>query len=110
MSFTSRFKKQLFSINNSNFNDCSLEVFDYQYHHNSVYHQFCDSLQKTPDTVDAIYEIPFLPIEFFRDHIILSVNTGVEKIFKSSGTTSSHRSAHHIPDLKFYHEIIPKTF
>ena len=110
MSFTSRFKKQLFSINDSNFNDRSLEVFDYQYHHNSIYHQFCDLLQKTPDTVNTIYEIPFLPIEFFRDHVILSVDTGVEKIFKSSGTTLYRRSTHYIPDLKFYHEIAKKTF
>jgi len=110
VSFTSKFKKRLFFINETNFNDSSLEVFDYQYHHNSVYNHFCNSLRKTPGTVRTIYEIPFLPIEFFRSHVILSVDRDVEKIFKSSGTTSHNRSAHHIPDLKFYHKAAKKTF
>jgi len=110
MNFTSEFKKRLFSINETNFNDSSLEVFDYQYHHNSVYNHFCNSLRKTPRTVKKIYEVPFLPIEFFKNHIIISVNRDAEKKFKSSGTTSHNRSTHYIPDLKFYHKVAKKTF
>jgi len=108
--FINDFKKRLFYINEETFQDSSLALFDFQYHQNGIYRIYCDSIKKTPSNVKDIYSIPFLPIEFFKNHEISSSKKSTEKIFKSSGTTSSNRSQHHIKDLSFYHAVSHKIF
>ena len=55
---------RIFSINNEiDFENISLEVFEYQFNHNLVYQDFCTYLKKTPKNVRSLFEIPFLPIE-----------------------------------------------
>ena len=105
MSFVPNFKKNLFYINEETFEDSSLELFDFQYHENPIYQLYCKSLGRNPKNVKSIYDIPFLPIEFFKTHVVKSGNLPVSKVFKSSGTTGSSRSHHHITDIEFYHSL-----
>jgi phenylacetate-coenzyme A ligase PaaK-like adenylate-forming protein len=87
---------------NTNFEDLCFEVFHYQYFNCKVYRTFCNYFITSPDTVNNIIEIPFLPIEFFKNHKIVSNTNTIEKIFSSSGTTGQNVSKHYITDLELY--------
>jgi phenylacetate-coenzyme A ligase PaaK-like adenylate-forming protein len=51
----------------------------------------------------ALNEIPFLPIEFFKQYSILSDSFEREAIqFKSSGTGGDSRSSHFVGDIEMY--------
>lgn len=88
----------------------ALEVFRYQYDRNSVYRQFCQALGRSPQTVHHIEQIPFLPIEFFRKHTILSTSKPASLIFTSSGTTANQRSRHYVANARIYHHSFVKAF
>ncbi len=93
------------------FEAVALQVFQYQYLHNSVYQEFCNHLGKTVDTVQEFGDIPFLPIAFFKSKTILSgSNTKSETTFSSSGTTGALTSKHHVADLALYEQSYLKGF
>ena len=52
--------------------------------------------------IDNIARIPYLPIEFFKTHQVLSKNSTVDLIFESSGTSGMQRSKHYIHDQELY--------
>ena len=93
----------IFNINTEEeFNALALKVFKFQFENNKVYRSFCDLLYKHPSDVTTIYEIPFLPIEFFKSKTILSSNNAIEATFTSSGTTGSVTSKHLVTDVSVY--------
>lgn len=83
------------------FKDYTLELFDFQYHNNAIYGQFCDLLNVDPKLVNSLEDIPYLPIEFFKSK---KVYCGIppEFYFSSSGTTGSINSKHYLKDLNHY--------
>ena len=96
-------KNSIFNIQSeTEFKATALEVFKFQFEHNAVYRSFCDLLYKHPSDVTSIEQIPFLPIEFFKTHTIISTNKPTEATFTSSGTTGSIVSKHHVSDLAIY--------
>ncbi len=78
------------------------EVFLFQYSNNAIYKSFVDHLRVQPLSVKTITEIPFLPIEFFKSHQLLSTSAPTDFYFKSSGTTGSNTSKHYVSDLSIY--------
>tara|TARA_R110002050_G_scaffold94765_2_gene197215 strand:- start:72432 stop:73412 length:981 start_codon:yes stop_codon:yes gene_type:complete len=92
------------------FNDLTLQVFNYQFKNNKVYRSFCDLLYKHPSDVKTIKDIPFLPIQFFKTKDILSSKAPIQTTFTSSGTTGRETSKHHITDLKIYKQSFTKGF
>ncbi|WP_324719862.1 LuxE/PaaK family acyltransferase [Salinimicrobium sp. HB62] len=103
--------KDIFSICNSrDFEQKTLQVFQYQYLNNKIYRRFCDFLHCDPARVDSIEKIPFLPIEFFKTHSILSSEAPAEIIFTSSGTTGAQTSKHFVTDLSIYEESFRRGF
>ena len=88
----------------------SLEIFQYQYQNNHVYQHFCKLLHKSPDNVRSLADIPFLPIQFFKSHQILSDNKPAEITFTSSGTTGSTTSKHIVTNLEIYEDSFNKAF
>lgn len=104
-------KKDIFNINsNAKFKSLALEIFRFQFENNSVYRSFCDLLYKHPSAITRIEDIPFLPIQFFKTHKVLSSNQFVKKIFTSSGTSGSVTSSHLISDLALYEKSYLKGF
>jgi hypothetical protein len=88
------------------FNALALEVFAYQYKYNDFYRQFCVLLGKEFSKVLTISDIPFLPIQFFKNQVIKTGDwTHSETVFTSSGTTGGATSQHFVRDLAFYKEI-----
>lgn len=94
--------EEILNINENNFETLALKVFEHQFLSCTVYRDFCTHLQISPKQVERIEDIPFLPIEFFKSHQILSTSQKIQKVFNSSGTTGQQTSKHYIVDLLHY--------
>jgi phenylacetate-coenzyme A ligase PaaK-like adenylate-forming protein len=102
---------KIFNIKDQkDFCEKALEIFNYQYDNNPVYNEFSKSLRKSNKGVKSFTDIPFLPVEFFRNHRIITGNLSVEKIFESSGTTGITPGKHFLTDLSLYEESFLKAF
>tara|TARA_B100001250_G_scaffold162198_1_gene139306 strand:- start:685 stop:1656 length:972 start_codon:yes stop_codon:yes gene_type:complete len=102
-------QEKIFSIeDDSQFEEVALEVFDYQITHNKLYANYATKLLKGKRPCN-IYEIPFLPISFFKSHQIICQKKAVEEIFISSGTTGV-QSKHLISEISIYKESYTKSF
>lgn len=88
----------------------AFEVFKFQFENNAVYRSFCDLLYKHPSDVKSLEEIPFLPIQFFKSHKVLSSSKPIEITFSSSGTTGSTVSKHYVTDISIYEKSFQKGF
>ena len=86
------------------FEKITLKVFRHQYDNNLVYQQFCNFLKKNKNNVKSLTEIPFLPIQFFKSHTILSSSEPIQQTFTSSGTTGMQTSKHLVTDVSWYEE------
>ncbi|WP_372916786.1 acyl transferase [Salegentibacter sp.] len=103
--------EEIFSVQNeTEFRGLALRVFKFQYQNNKVYKQFCELLNKNPNNVSSLQEIPFLPIEFFKSHKIVSTQNSPEIIFTSSGTTGNQTSKHYVTDLSLYEKSFLTAF
>jgi len=104
-------KQQIFAKNNEmQFNETALQVFKHQAKNCSVYRDFIEGLNIDPANVNAIDEIPFLPIEFFKSHKVISNNDPAEVVFTSSGTTGMITSSHYVTDVSWYTESFRSAF
>lgn len=93
------------------FNNLCLEVFKFQYQNCDVYRRFSDSLGIQTETIKHFSQIPFLPVEFFKTHEIVSVPKSNEAIvFTSSTTTSQSPSKHYVNDITVYEESFLNGF
>jgi phenylacetate-coenzyme A ligase PaaK-like adenylate-forming protein len=106
------------------FEKIALKVFRYQYENNLVYQEFCNFLKTEPQKVKSLQQIPFLPIQFFKSHEVVSNTNAIEETFTSSGTTASTssateqggirtdiiRSKHLVTDVTIYEESYRKGF
>jgi phenylacetate-coenzyme A ligase PaaK-like adenylate-forming protein len=92
------------------FEKYSIEIFNYQFEKNAIYREFCRLTGKNPSNIRSSFEIPFLPIQFFKTHKIISSNQPIKKTFYSSGSTKNNLSKHHIIDLKLYEDCFLKIF
>ncbi len=88
----------------------ALKIFRHQAKNNKVYKQFLDLIKIDPLTINKIEKIPFLPVEFFKSHQILSNKDQVARTFSSSGTSGSVQSQHFVTDLKIYEESFKRGF
>lgn len=103
--------KNIFAINTeAEFLEVCLDVFKFQYENIEVYRKFVDYLNIRPENVTSLAEIPFLPIEMFKNHTVLDKNKTTDFYFQSSGTTQMNLSKHFIADEKLYQESIKKSF
>jgi hypothetical protein len=75
-----------------------------------VYQAYVNSLNRDVDKIDRLEKIPFLPIEFFKSHKVVTGQMEEFHVFQSSGTTSSQTSHHFVSDLPFYEHLSRKTF
>jgi phenylacetate-coenzyme A ligase PaaK-like adenylate-forming protein len=101
----------IFTISNQKqFEKIALKVFRFQYENNLVYQEFCDLLKTNPQKVKSLHQIPFLPIQFFKSHNVVSNNYPIQATFTSSGTTGTITSRHLVTDVSIYEESYRKGF
>jgi hypothetical protein len=84
------------------FEKIALKVFRFQFDNNIVYQEFCSLLKKNKENVKSLTEIPFLPIQFFKSHEVLSSKDAIQATFTSSGTTGMQTSKHLVTDISLY--------
>ncbi len=102
MDTSNSFYPDLYSLNDAQFEDIAMQVFHLQVENNPVYGDYVRRLGVDPDSVSGLAEIPFMPISFFKRHLIKTGAWQPETVFSSSGTTGAVTSRHAIRDLKFY--------
>ncbi|WP_296684739.1 acyl transferase [Flavobacterium sp.] len=101
----------IFTISNQKqFDKIALKVFRFQYENNLVYREFCDFLKTDVQKVKSIQQIPFLPIQFFKSHSVVSNTNPIQATFTSSGTTGMSTSKHLVTDVSIYEESYRKGF
>jgi phenylacetate-coenzyme A ligase PaaK-like adenylate-forming protein len=94
---------KLFSIQTTtDFEKFALAVFKHQAKNSLVYRQFLSHLNIDIDSIKSTNEIPFLPIQFFKSHKIISNSDSVEQVFSSSGTTGKLTSKHYVTNISIY--------
>ena len=104
-------KEPIFNIQSSkDFTKVTLNVFKHQFKNNKVYRSFCDLLYIHPSDVKKVDEIPFLPIQFFKNRRVISSLDEVQETFSSSGTTGNTTSKHFVTDIELYKESYTKGF
>lgn len=101
---------EIFSIGSEEeFSRIALKIYEFQLKNCVVYREFVENLNR--DYPKNIREIPFLPISFFKTHLVKqSIFTDFEATFLSSGTTSSERSKHLIPSLSIYQRAFTQIY
>jgi phenylacetate-coenzyme A ligase PaaK-like adenylate-forming protein len=101
----------IFNIcDDASFTTAALNVFHHQAHHNELYTRYIQHLKVQPQTIYKLQDIPFLPIEFFKSHKILTGNGPVQQVFSSSGTTGMVTSKHYVKDVEIYEKSYLQAF
>ena len=103
-------EKRVFAASADNFNDLALELFHYQYQNNKVYRTYCEALKVNADSVNYIQKIPFLPISFFKTHVIKTTEFETDTVFESSGTSQTVSSKHFVKTPAIYTESFSTCF
>lgn len=102
----------------------ALSVFKFQFANNQVYRNYLTALKVNTDKIIDLEQIPFMPIEFFKTHIltsdpanenqesrIKSIETRIKnqesRVFTSSG---SIQSKHYVNDVFIYEKSYRKGF
>ncbi len=96
--------------NNAEFEKVALAIFQYQAKNNAIYKEFLSHLRIQIDTIQSISEIPFLPIQFFKSHNIVSTTNPIEQVFTSSGTSGTLTSKHYVTDISLYKKAYTRAF
>jgi hypothetical protein len=78
-------------------------LYYFQVENNEIYRQFVKSRGQLDKKIKDIAEIPFLPINFFKSHTVVSgPNENFKDFYSSSGTTGTISSRHYFWSEEFY--------
>lgn len=105
------FKNEIFDIVDvKTFENLAIELFRHQAANNPVYQEYLKNLKGDTKKVKTLFQIPFLPIGFFKTHKVICDKEEPEQLFTSSGTTGNTQSKHYVSDLALYEESFRKGF
>lgn len=105
------FIESIFKIKSQEaFNSCAIQLFKLQSKHCLVYSEFIKKLGIEVENVKTLEEIPFLPIDFFKSHKIVTGTNTYSHLFTSSGTTGLQTSSHYISDISLYEKSFLSGF
>ncbi len=130
--FIEEFKSTFFEINDNNFEQKALALFNFQAKNNIIYADFLEKIKVNPQNIKVLEDIPFLPIDFFKDFKVVSEEIsakttpnpsfkggellpllpkeGLGVVFESSGTTGQITSKHYVKDTDFYKKVSENIF
>lgn len=104
-------EQRIFSIyNEKSFNDCAIELFQFQFEHCELYASYVNSLGIQVQLVSHYSQIPCLPISFFKTHTIVSSTLPIQTVFESSKTTGDVSSKHYIQSIDVYNTSFMNMF
>ena len=84
------------------FYQSALRAYRHQSKNNPVYRQYLRLLNKSNNKITSLSDIPFMPIEFFRSHVVTTEGKTHPLYFESSGTTGTTNSRHYVSDGTAY--------
>ncbi len=93
----------------ADFEKTALKIFRFQAKNCTVYADFIRFLNIDIDSINTIFDIPFLPIQFFKSHKISTNNNTIEQVFLSSGT-GGIQSQHFVTNLALYEKSYRNGF
>lgn len=97
-------------MSSQGFDELALALFEYQSSQNPVYAEYLRHLGVRRQHIQAVEQIPCLPIQFFKHHRVQTGPLSHATIFESSGTTGQQTSRHYVPDLDFYRTLSQQIF
>ncbi len=97
-----KIRAQISEVNTHNFDALALEIFHYQATHSPIYKAYIELLGIDSTSIQSIQQIPFLPIECFKNFEVKTGDWLPEVIFTSSGTTGQQPSSHFVQNLEAY--------
>jgi hypothetical protein len=104
-------KNKIFNITGQDeFNDLALEIFNYQAVFNKIYKEYLYIRGIDAPAISTPEDIPFLPVELFKYHKIITGGVRHEIKFESSGTTGTLKSKHFIIDPEIYTDSFSRCF
>ena len=101
---------KIFNVNEGNFIDLALEIFQFQYQDNPIYGTYVNTLRFNPKKINKLADIPFLPIRFFKSHHVKTTDFEPGYEFESSGTTQTGNSYHFVKDIEIYSRSFTTAF
>jgi hypothetical protein len=105
------FENKIFEVNDdTKFNEIALQLFDFQRINNKTYNQYLRLLGKENIEPHNLKEIPYMPVEFFKNFKVTTTNYTEATIFTSSGTTGQNTSRHYVKNLDIYYKSLIKGF
>jgi len=100
----------LSAIDQNNFEERALSIFRFQAQHNPTYKNYLQIIGVDPLRINSLLKIPFLPIEFFKTHKVVTTDFIPEMTFESSGTTMKNTSRHYVRKASLYKDSLEKGF
>jgi hypothetical protein len=104
------FQECIQKVNPTTFDQLAIELFNFQAKYNPLYGEFLTLLNKAPESVSSISQIPFLPISLFKNKTIKTGDWNRETLFESSGTTGQVTSKHEVRSMDWYKKITVDGF
>ncbi len=105
------FSKRLESLTLDQFDDFALELAQFQARHNPIYSAYLKARKIQASSIKKLEDIPFLPIQFFKDSLVYCGNPeSATQVYSSSGTTGAITSKHLLWSEEFYLNHAQKLF
>lgn len=97
------FSERLDILSSDQFESFAMELFHFQSLKNELYRSYLQARKINPSKIKQLSEIPFLPIRFFKDAIVVSGDLEqFEGFYSSSGTTGVVTSKHYYWSESWY--------
>ena len=97
------FSKRLETLTLDQFDDFALELVQFQARHNPIYGSYLKARKIEVPSIQKLEDIPFLPIQFFKDSLVYCGNpNAASQTYSSSGTTGMITSKHLLWSQEFY--------
>lgn len=85
-------------------------LFRFQTRHNPLYARYLQALGIQAEKLDDLAQLPFLPVRFFKQHLVSVHQQAPQQFFLSSSTTGRGQSRHPVYDRDFYLSMAQKNF
>jgi len=101
---------QIFSLERKDFLNAALDIFRFQAKNCLIYKDYIYQIGVDCNAVERLDQIPFLPIQFFKSHKVVSKKQESYCLFESSATSGQTTAKHYVADEDLYKESILKSF
>ncbi len=104
-------ESSVFNIRSSaEFEACALATFRDQAQKNTVFAEYLKFLNRDPAKIQSVDDIPFLPVETFKSHRVVTGDFEPEITFTSSGTTAENAAKHFVRSTAQYRMAYQRAF